>query len=146
MNAEVRTDLRSWAARRLPYLYLVYLLLYPLPWFGRSPSSTAVVAFATGVAIFLPVYFYSYRTTNPGRLACAATTLAIGFALQPFGGVWGVFAVYAAAMIGYVRPTRHALQALVALAIAVVIFAFLRNVRTFDWLSTVFFGAIVGLG
>ncbi len=135
----------SWRTKSLRYVFLAYLLLYPLPWFGRPPSTADVVAFALGVAVFLPLYFVGYGASGRRLLACVAGILVVGFALQPAGGVWGVFAVYAAALGAYVRPTRHALATLAAIGIAVLAFAWLRGLPFFDWAFTVFFGALVGL-
>jgi len=136
----------SWIGRHLPYLFLAYLLLYPLPWLARPPSATDVAAFALGLVVFVPVYLYSWRAPTARRqLACLLVTLAIGFALQPFGGVWGVFAVYAAAIAAHLRPARHAVHALLAIGAAVLAFAALRGLPLFDWAFTLFFGALVGV-
>lgn len=135
----------TWRGKYLQYVFLAYLLLYPLPWFWRPPSTADLVAFAVAVAVFLPLYFVGYQATGRRLLACVAGILAIGFALQPSGGVWGVFAVYAAALGAYVRPTRRALATLIAIGLAVLAFAWLRGLPLVEWVFTVFFGALVGL-
>jgi two-component system sensor histidine kinase DesK len=137
---------RSWLGRNLEYLFLAYLLLYPLPWlWGRAPTAIEVAAFALGVAVFLPLYFASHRVAGRLQLACVAGVLLVGFALQPFNGVWSVFAVYSAAMAAYLRPFRRAVYVLVGIGLAVVAFALALRLPAFEWGPAVFFGALVGV-
>jgi two-component system sensor histidine kinase DesK len=56
-----------------------------------------------------------------------------------------VFAVYAVGIAAYLRPTRHAAYALLAIGVAVLAFAALRQLPFFDWAFTMFFGALVGV-
>jgi two-component system sensor histidine kinase DesK len=143
-TSAVGANTARWRDKYLPYLFLAYLMLYPLPWLAHPPSTGDVVAFTVGVAAFLPLYFTGFHAGGRRLLACVAGILAIGFALQPAGGVWGVFAVYAAALGAYVRPTRYALLTFAAIGVAVLAFAGLRGLPPTDWAFTLFFGALVG--
>jgi two-component system sensor histidine kinase DesK len=70
---------------------------------------------------------------------------AIGLLLQPFGGVWGMFIVYACGLLGGVRPQRRAYFALAAVALAVAGLVLLQRVGLWDWLPTLFFGTMTAM-
>jgi two-component system sensor histidine kinase DesK len=137
---------RSWRERRLEYVFLAYLLIYPLPWlWGPPPTSTDVLAFALGVAAFLPLYLSGYRVGGARQLACIAGVLTIGFVLHWFHGIWTVFPVYAAAMAAYVRPYRRAVYVLAGVGIAVAVFCAVLRLPAIEWAPALFFGALVGI-
>ena len=136
----------SWLGRHAPHLFLAYLLLYPLPWLFEPPGTLDLVASAAGIAVFVPVYLYAWSQSGARLLVGAAAILGIGFALQPFGGVWGMFGVYAAALVAYVRPRRLAIAALLSVLAIVIAYSLLRGLHLGEWIMTVFFGALVGLG
>jgi len=97
---------QSW--QRIRLFVAGYLLMYPLPWITRPPTAAGVVASALGCAVFLPLYFHGYGQKGWRRLGYAAAFLAIGLALQPYGGMWMVFPVYACAQAGFSRPLHIA--------------------------------------
>lgn len=128
------------------WLFLLYLLIYPLPWlWGARPSASAVLASLLGVTLFLPLFWVAGRAHGWRRVACALGMLAIGCALEPFGGIWGVFAVYAAAVAAYLKPTRHAVVLLLVIAVVVLLFSWLRNAPAAAWGATLFFGALTAV-
>lgn len=139
-----------WAGR-LKLLQLAYLLMYPLPWLSAAPgesrpTAVAVAASALGIAAFLVLYFRGYGATTWPRLACAFAMLAIGLALEPFGGVWSVFAVYAASLCGFARPAWLGATGVVAVLSVLGAFGLALRWSPWDWGAGVFFGAIVGIG
>jgi two-component system sensor histidine kinase DesK len=131
--------------RRLGYWFLAYLLLYPLPWFARPPTMLAVAASVAGVLVFLVLYLRSFGSTDTRALWSAAGVAAIGFALSPFGGIWGVFIVYACGLFAYVEPRRRALTGLVALGAVYVLFAGFGGLSVWEYGPTLFFGAMVAV-
>jgi two-component system sensor histidine kinase DesK len=132
--------------QRMKYAFLAYLLIYPLPWaWGYRPTPTDVTAAAIGIGAFLPFYFLGYRTRGLAQLGCALAILAIGFLLEPFHGIWGVFAVYATALAAYLRPLRVAIGTMLGIGIAVAIFSWVRALPPYSWVPAIFFGGLVGI-
>jgi two-component system, NarL family, sensor histidine kinase DesK len=137
--------MRDEPRHRTRWVFLAYLLLYPLPWLNRPPDTGAVVLSAVGLAVFLPVYLAGSQCEGWRSAGAALVILALGFALQPAGGAWGVFAIYAAAMAAATRPARLGLRTLLGVALAYLAFVAWRQPSPWEWGSTVFFGAITAL-
>jgi two-component system sensor histidine kinase DesK len=148
MSSALAPDLKDLdrRSRRLGYWFLAYLLMYPLPWLIKAPSAAGLAASAAGIAAFLALYLRAYGRTDSGALAYAAAIALIGFALRPFGGIWGVFVVYACALLAYVQPRRTAFLALAVLGVAVLAFALLLDMRLWEYGPTLFFGLMVAVG
>jgi two-component system sensor histidine kinase DesK len=122
--------------------FLAYLLIYPLPWLGLPPSAMDVVVSAIGIAAFLPLYLRSFGRSDTRALRAGLAVAALGAALQPFGGVWGVFVIYACGLLGGVLPRRRAWAALAGVALALAALVLWRGLPMWDWLPTLFFGAM----
>lgn len=129
-------------ARRMGWWFLAYLLLYPLPWLSRPPSTLDIVASLLGVAAFLPLYLRGFGRSDARALQGGLAVAAIGALLQPLGGIWGVFVVYACGLLGGVLPRRRAWAALAGVALAVAALVVWRGLPLWDWLPTLFFGAM----
>lgn len=91
----------------------IYLLLYPLPWLATGTGPIAIVAFFAGATLFmvLPALTAGLNAPVIWRIAGYA---AIGTALIPFGGYWGVFFISAGATCGAIENRRHGLALLIA--------------------------------
>jgi two-component system sensor histidine kinase DesK len=133
------------STRQMGYWFLAYLLMYPLPWLRQPPDLLGVLASALGVAVFLPLYLAGFGRSDARALRCGLAVAAIGLALQPFGGVWGVFIVYACGLLGGVRPRRLAFSLLAGVAVVVLALVLLRGLGLWDWLPTLFFGAMTAM-
>jgi len=133
------------STRHMGYWFLAYLLIYPLPWLRRPPELVDVLASMVGVAVFLPLYLAGFGRSGTRALRCGAAVAAIGLALQPFGGVWGVFIVYACGLLGGVRPQPRAHAALATVALAVAGLVLLQGIRLWDWLPTLFFSTMTAM-
>jgi two-component system sensor histidine kinase DesK len=125
--------------------FLAYLLIYPLPWLSRPPSTVDIVASALGVAAFLPLYLAGFGRSDARALRCGAGVVAIGLALQPFGGIWGVFIVYACGLLGGLLPKKRAYTALAVVAVTVATMVLWRGLPLWDWLPTLFFSAMTAM-
>jgi len=133
------------STRRMGYWFLAYLLIYPLPWLGRPPELLDVLASVVGIGLFLPLYLAGFGRSDTRALGGGAAVAAIGLALQPFGGVWGVFIVYACGLLGGVRPQPRAQAALASVALLVAGLVLLQGIRLWDWLPTLFFSAMTAM-
>lgn len=133
------------STRQMGYWFLAYLLIYPLPWLRQPPELIDVLASALGVAVFLPLYLAGFGRSDARALRCGLAVAAIGLALQPFGGVWGVFIVYACGLLAGVLPRQRAFTFLAGVAVAVATLVLLRGLGLWDWLPTLFFGAMTAM-
>jgi two-component system sensor histidine kinase DesK len=130
---------------RLRYLWLVYLLMFPLPWFVQRPDTWQVMAALAGIAMFLPIYFHGYTAGGWRSLRMAALILLLGFALRSTGGLWGVFVLYAAAMAAGVQPRQLGARAAIVVGAAFLAFVAWHQMGPWEWAPTLFFGVIVAL-
>lgn len=131
--------------RRMGWWFLAYLLIYPLPWLSRPPSTVDLVVSAMGIAAFLPLYGAGFGRSDTRALRCGLAVAVIGLGLQPFGGVWGVFIVYGCGLLGGVLPVRRAYAALAGVALAVSALVLWRDVALLNWLPTLFFSAMTAM-
>lgn len=129
-------------ARRIGWWFLAYLLLYPLPWFARPPSVLDLVVSALGLAAFLPLYLAGFGRSDERALRGGLAVAAIGLLLHPFGGIWGVFIVYAFGLLGGVLPRRRAGLALLLVAVLVAALVLWREISLLNWLPTAFFSVM----
>lgn len=126
------------------WVWLAYLLFYPVPWYWRPPTTTGLVVSAIAVAFFIWLYTQHFYATGRKLIAVSLITLAVSFALAPFGGAWGTFTIYAAAIGANLRPTRQAVKLLVFICAALLLFAWIRQLHWSEWAFTLFMGVMVG--
>lgn len=128
-----------------PWLWLVYLPLYALPWFWAEPSPERLLVSAIGIGLFLPIYIIGSHFSGR-RLALAATAvLLIALLLGPSGGNWTVIAIYASAMVARIRPRRTATLLLGGFALATAFSGFVMGQPWWMWLMGVGFSLMVGI-
>lgn len=132
-------------SRHMGYWFLAYLLLYPIPWLAQPPGLWDVLASAVGIAVFLPMYLAGFGRFDTRALGCGLGVALIGLALQPFGGIWGVFIVYACGLLGSVLPRKRACAALAGVAVAVATLVLVRELTVLTWLPTLFFSVMTAM-
>lgn len=104
---------RAW--RRLNLVYLIFVFL-PLIWVG-SDVPLAVGLTLAALAVFLPLYWYSYALEGRAGALAALGMAALGFALTPWNPGGNTFVIYAFALLGFSQRWRVAVgMALVILA------------------------------
>lgn len=118
--------------------HLVYLVIYPIPWFFDGVHTIDVVGSLAGLISFLALYF-SHNPLRP-RLWQGIAIAAIAFAMSPFHAIWPVIFIYAAATIAGTTPRRRAQAAFGFLLLALAIFCWLSGRHWPD----IVFGATFG--
>ena len=113
---------------RRPWIWLVYLPLFAVTWFGRPPSPSDLAVSAAGILLFLALYAYGARQHGRAVIAPAVAVLMLSLALIPFGGNWTVIAVYACTMAAEMRPARIAIRLIAAFILVSVAAAFATRV------------------
>jgi two-component system sensor histidine kinase DesK len=127
-------------------IWLAYLGIYFIPWFGHAPSTRQMVASLTGITLFLVVYFDAYFAGRRSIVPHAIAMAAIGYSLSPFGGVWSVLDVFAASLLASALPRRRAILALSLLCVSLLLFAFVFRVPWYNWAPAIFFAAMASFG
>lgn len=128
------------------FVWLVYLVIYVLPWFVRKPSSIEVVAFLLATTAFLAIYVDAYRRDARTTLPHVAAMAGIGFLLSPFGGAWSVFNVFASSLAARSSDRRRAVWVLAFLQASLIAFGLAVGAAWEVWASGVFFGVMSGFG
>jgi two-component system sensor histidine kinase DesK len=127
-------------------IWLAYLGIYFIPWFGHAPSTRQWVASLIGVTLFLVVYLDAFFGGRKSVIPHAVAMAGIGYALSPFGGVWSVFDVFTASLLASALPRRQAIIGLSILCASMLLFALAFRVPWYNWAPAIFFGAMASLG
>ena len=106
----MKQDEKGWWSGPLPWL--AYMPFFFMPWLFAKPTIADVVATLIGLCVFLPTYVIGSRWCGARLVGAASVVLATGLALSWTHGVWTIFAIYAAAMFGQLRPARGAMVAI----------------------------------
>lgn len=128
-----------------PWLWLIYLPFYALPWFWAAPSREGLVVSAIGIGLFLPVYIIGSHYSGRRLARAAVAVLLIALLLGQSGGNWTVIAIYASAMVARVRPTRTAKLLLGGFALLTAFSGIVMGQPWWMWLMGVVFSLMVGI-
>jgi two-component system sensor histidine kinase DesK len=135
---------KSWIDGPLPWL--AYLPFYGVPWLWNAPVSTQLLGSAIGLLLFLAVYLIGYRQSGTRLIVASFAIAAIAIALAQVGGSWTVIAVYGAGLAGAVRPARHAVITIAAIAATVAATGFLLNQPLLWWVPGLVLIVMTGFG
>lgn len=140
----------SKSARRLmamdnPWLWLVYLSFYFVPWTFQFPPRDEVIISLVGVGIFLFVYFTSFRVRGAKLKACVAAMVLLGIGLEPVSITSCVFLVYAGAAAANIRPFSHTVLTGVAIVFVIVVYSLVTQAHAFFWAPAILFGTMTGV-
>ncbi len=132
------------------YIYLVYLgMLVFQPFFDPTATWLNWLAVALLIAVFLPLYFWTWLARGPRRLWGVGLMVLLGVVslqgappFQFFNSGGTVFFVYAAAATPYVVPRQRALYLLLAI-LGVAFLAFVVSPVPFPYRLAVFVPAFV---
>ncbi len=131
----------AWSA-----IWLVYLGIYFIPWFGRPPTAMQLGAAIVGVGTFLAIYFDAYAGRRRSLLPHVLGMVAIGFALAPFGGVWSVFEVFACSLTAGAFSRRNAIIGIALITIGLAGFGLAFRISWVEWAPGMFFGVMASAG
>lgn len=133
-----------WSKLDHPAIWLAYLPLFFIPWLIERPSPFQMVAAMGGLAVFLGLYFLALKAMGALLIALAIATLLLSFALAFTGSSWTVIAIYAASMIGSLRPPRHSAVLVGVFAASATVLALATNQPATFWVLGVFLMLMVG--
>lgn len=133
-----------WSKLDHPAIWLAYLPLFFIPWFIERPGLTQMIAATAGLVLFLALYFAAFKATGRRLIMLAVATLLISFALAFTGSNWTVITIYAAAMVGNLRPPRRAAMLVGSFAVATCVLALVTRQPLIFWVFGVFLTIMVG--
>src|SRR5947209_72886 len=127
-----------------PYLWLVYLPgVFVAPVVDRSGVAVWMSTIGA-VLLVVPLLLYAYALRGERRVERVIALMAlIALGLTPINGSAPVFAVYAAALIGMIRPPKRAAAGLALLLFAVTLEAALIHLRLGIWVGETAFVILV---
>ena len=127
--------------------YLVYLLIYPIPWLIHGSATIPAVLFSVGaVGVFLLLYFAPYRNDRYYGLPEIILTALLGFATSWTQADWLVFNIYATAMCACFQQPRQAILTILGLQAALFGFVWLQNKSMLHAGFGAFFSIITYIG
>ncbi|SFP80443.1 two-component system, NarL family, sensor histidine kinase DesK [Sphingomonas rubra] len=130
-----------------PWPWLIYLTFYPIPWLWVRPTTADLFAAVVAITLFLPVYVIGHRSERWRPWATTAIlAIGVGVAIGGFKGSWTVFAIYAGAMIGSLRPAHHALIGVGAVMLTTLATGLLLGQPVLWWLPGAMLVVMTGAG
>ncbi len=114
MQAYVKTRVPRW----VPFIWLAYLTFFLWDPVTGHTSSGQWVATATGLAVFLFLYFSFFLTNKPWPMVCVAGILALGIVYAPFNYGASNFFIYAASMAPFALETEWSAALVIAGVVA----------------------------
>ncbi len=142
-NLEPVRPRRSLASQ--PAFYLIYLIFYFVPWFFEPPETKDILAFICALAVFLPVYFFSYNKPSSKFIGSIIAIQLIGFIIAPFNGNHGVFYIYASVQAGFQRPKKHAGILIAVLALSYLALSLVLHSNWIEVGFVIFMGTVTGI-
>lgn len=135
----------NWLGIDGPLLWLLYLPLFFIPWFFQLPSTPQILWAIAGLALFLVLYIRACMAKQNALIAYAAATLLLSFAFIYTDSNWTVISVYAASMVGELRPARRAGIVLAIFAVATALAGMIIQQTPFYWAMGVFLMVMIGI-
>lgn len=145
-DSRTRRGWLSWHSLDNPIVWLAYLPLFFIPWPMALPRTDQVVAALAGIALFLVLYVAAINSAGGKRVALSLAALMVSFALAFTASNWTVISIYAAAMIGDLRPARRAALLVGGFAAATCALALATGQPPVYWVLGVFLMIMVGIG
>ena len=129
-----------------PYVWLVYLPLFAVPWLFLPPTALELGVSLAGLTLFVIIYLASWRHRGRATIAAAIAVLLLSFALAFFGGNWSVIAIYAVAIATERRPARQARWLVGFIVVAAMIFAWSVGIPWYFNVMVAVFALMVAVG
>jgi two-component system, NarL family, sensor histidine kinase DesK len=129
-----------------PYAWLIYILPFTLtPLYSRRFHDAAGWTLFLAVTVVLSaLYFRSYWARGRELILVCAAMAAMGVAFWPISYGAGAMFIFAAAMIGYLEPSRQAIIGVAVISIIAVIEGWFLGRDWFSGSWPVVFSVLVG--
>lgn len=128
-----------------PYVWLIYLV--PFVAYPVVQGATAIVEWgliATGLILFLVLYFASYRLGGARALGCAAGILFLGVVFAPVNPGASSFFIYAAAIVAQGGRRRLAWGLLGGIEAVLALESWWAGLPYYTWVPAAVFTLLIG--
>ena len=129
----------------LPYVWLVYLLIYIIPVLIRPVEPWVIWATLLSAAVFLVLYFYTFWQTGVTIWLCIFGVLSLGLMTVNFNPGASVFFVYAAAFCMLIKPKKYAFAMVFFIAGVAAIYSLIFSAPAYFYLPATIMTILVGL-
>ncbi|PYQ28742.1 MAG: two-component sensor histidine kinase [Acidobacteria bacterium] len=129
-----------------PYAWLIYIVPFAITPLMEPRFATlgGWSLFLGATALFLVLYFRGYWARGRELMLVATAIAALGVVLWPYSAGAGALFIYAAAALGTLEKTRHAIIGVAAVVLLVTVEAWLLNLPLFSAAWPFVFAIIVG--
>lgn len=129
----------------LPYVWLVYLLIYIVPVFINPVESWVIWTTFLSAAVFVVLYFYTFWQTGLAAWFCVLAVLSLGVVAVNFNPGASVFFVYAAAFCVQIKPQKHAFAMVFFIAGVAAVYSFIFSMPPYFYLPAIIISILIGL-
>lgn len=127
-----------------PWVWLIYIPLYGLPWLWNGVTSVQLSLSAVAIALFLTFYVASHRASTPVVVGCAIGVFVISLLAAPLGGLWTIITIYAAAIAGKLHSARHAATLIAMFCLTACGVGIMAGLPLIWWLPGLLLAIMVG--
>ena len=135
---------RPISIRWAPYVWLIYLPgVFAAPLLDRAGVAVWMSTIGA-VLLFIPLYLYAYALQGRRLVERIVLLIAVvGLLLTPINGSASVFMVYAASLVGMIRPPRRAAAGVAMLLLAIAAESFVAHISSSIWIGESFFVILI---
>lgn len=128
----------------VPYLCLLTVLLVPLDTYFGNSSTVEWIATGTAIAIFLPLYFWSFWLRGWKAALPIGGMAALGLLVTPFNSSASIFILYASGVVGFLANAKRSVAALAIIITAVALQSWLLGYGVGYWAPTIVLAVVFG--
>ena len=128
----------------VPYLCLLPVLLVPLDAYFGKPSTAEWLVTGVAMAIFLPLYFWSFWLRGWKAALPIGGMATLGLLAVPFNSTASIFVLYASGVVGFLGNTKRSVAVLAIIIAAVALQSWLLGYGVGYWAPTIVLAVVFG--
>ena len=128
----------------VPFLCLAPVLLVPLDAYFANATPGEWLATGLAVAIFLPLYFWSFWVRGWKAVLPLAGMATLGLLIVPMYSSACVFLLYASGLVGFLGNTKHSAAALALIVGAIALQSWVLDYSVGYWAPTILMAVVFG--
>ncbi len=128
----------------VPYLCLLTVLLVPIDAYLGKATSTEWTAVALAMAIFLPLYFWSFWLRGWKAALPIGGMAILGLLLIPLNSTAIIFILYASGLVGFLDSAKRSVAALAVIIAAVALQSWLLGFNIGYWAPNIVLIVVFG--
>ncbi len=128
----------------VPYLCLLPVLLVPIDVFLGKSTPGEWLATGLAMAIFLPLYFWSFWLRGWQAALPVGGMAILGLLVIPFNSTASIFVLYASGVVGFLDNAKRSIAALAIIITAVALQSWLLGFSIGYWAPTIVLIVVFG--